>query len=381
LTFDGDDRTAKRDKRQRIYASPPTGWYYEPEYYIYSSVTGQKITDLDQYGQKLKTNVFMGSAVIYGDSFMTTDPITGSNMTTDLAGAIPQYDAGRVELEALGAIVPTQEPEIQEPPHSYGKGGSIFNPEFGSCAIDGSLQPTCRDADQILATGNGEIGPLNPYAALRIYEQPGTGRRRYEYVPWERDEDGRFRYQSVDLSIPASDEPEVVRRSWTYFLGDRFGASEKQNDNPKCWTVNLLIREQRVLDAFEKARKASAKSGNENGGFMFVDLQSGDVHIFEGSEGLKDEMPKLYKEIGAKAKSLGKSGRPYAFLTMYHTHPRGGWTASTWDISSFRDDRIAFVIYPEGNYKGPLAFYDGSNPSIPRGSPRLDRCLLSYDSK
>ncbi|MEP7148674.1 MAG: VCBS repeat-containing protein [Acidobacteriota bacterium] len=142
LTFDGDGRTAKRLKRKRTYASPPSGWYEEPEYYIYSSVTGQKIIELEHTGQKTKTNIYMGSTVIAehtsgGTAFKHTDPITGSVMQTAPSGEIELYDVGRVELEPLGAVLPTQPPEIQEPPHSFGKGGSTSNPETG-CEWNGT---------------------------------------------------------------------------------------------------------------------------------------------------------------------------------------------------------------------------------------------------
>jgi hypothetical protein len=69
LTFDGEGRTAKRLKRSRQWASPPSGWYEEPEYYIYSSVTGQKITELNPTGQKKKTSVYMGGTAIAEQSY------------------------------------------------------------------------------------------------------------------------------------------------------------------------------------------------------------------------------------------------------------------------------------------------------------------------
>ena len=205
LTFDGEGRAAKRVEERTTYLSPTQEWN-EPKYFLYSSVTGQKISEIDDTGRKKKTSVFMGSSVIAEESchnetcgyieFKHTDPLTGSSMQTDPDGSIPEYDSGRTELNATGDHIPTTDPEVWTSPQAYSKGGSTHNPEFGHCAVDGALQSDWRLCGAHLASGVGEIGPLNP----RVIRRFPDGRE--EILPIDRGPDG-YRYWARDYTCVA----------------------------------------------------------------------------------------------------------------------------------------------------------------------------------
>ncbi|MBC7899343.1 MAG: RHS repeat protein [Saprospiraceae bacterium] len=389
--LDGEGKSVRQNNYNYLNYS---GGYVlnKTEYFIYSTVLGKLLTEVKSDGTKKKTNVYgIGGVVAAQNTLGSTmqhvaweylDPSKASYIAA-LPDGGPIYggDNGQAELDPLGSDVGLSNPD-GGPLNPAGPGTRWGDPFGGySCRLDG-FETSCSQVMYVLSIGAGYIRDVGvPWGIPGRWEDiddpntkpsPGSPQGTIVAVGTISVFTPASFFYDWDFSqeqLPHSQPPTITP------------ISTEPPDNPDCWTVNLLLREQRVLDAFETARKASAKSGNENGGFMFVDLQSGDVHIFEASEGLKDEMPNLYKEIGAKAKSLAKGGRPYAFLTMYHTHPNGGRYASTPDISSFRDDRMAFVIYPEGNPSGPLAIYDGSWAAYPKGSQQFDRCLLSYSSK
>jgi YD repeat-containing protein len=145
-TFDGDGQSVKRLIRKRNRQNNNTTWYEEPEYAIYSSATGQKISSLTSSGQKLLTFVYLGSAIIaeqnYGGNdnsqvvFKHNDPVLGNVMQTYLSGEVSPGGAGRIDFEALGGVVPPEEGEELAIPDRK-KGGHISNPESG-CQLDGT---------------------------------------------------------------------------------------------------------------------------------------------------------------------------------------------------------------------------------------------------
>jgi hypothetical protein len=136
-------------------------WSEEPEYTIYSSVTGNKITDLTLSGQKHITYVYKNGSVIaeqhYGTSsnseldFKHTDPVTGSVRQTDTEGEISPGGVGRSDKEAFGASIPPPEEEVA--PFDYRKGGNVRNPEAG-CMLDMSNSIAfCQEIFQLMHTG------------------------------------------------------------------------------------------------------------------------------------------------------------------------------------------------------------------------------------
>jgi YD repeat-containing protein len=167
LTYDGDGRSVKRLKRhrQRIQGTEP--WNYEAEYQIYSSVTGQKITTLDNTGKKSVTLVYMGSSVIAEQkvlmdgsvnliAFKHTAPVTGNIEETELSGEISTYAHGKSNFGALGAVIPPEDEEEVEMPN-YQSGGHTKNPEHG-CTIDGMPISCNRAKDLLRAWGYPGIG-------------------------------------------------------------------------------------------------------------------------------------------------------------------------------------------------------------------------------
>jgi hypothetical protein len=141
ITFDGDGRVAKRVKRSRQWASPPSGWSYVPVYHLYSSVLGQEIAETGSSGSWLKKIYFNGTVIaeqtpyVSGLVFRHTDPVAGSEIKTDASGATVHPEIGRTERAALGEAIPTVEPELQGPPHNYwDKRGGTHNPEYGGCS-------------------------------------------------------------------------------------------------------------------------------------------------------------------------------------------------------------------------------------------------------
>ncbi|HKP71101.1 MAG TPA: hypothetical protein VJV05_17570, partial [Pyrinomonadaceae bacterium] len=120
--------------------------------------TGQMITEVDEDGERAKTNVSLGKTIIaddegsWGVRFKTMDPIAGSVMQSELSGEVSPYDIGRVEINALGNVVPTHEPEVQEP-HIYQKGGHVNNPEYGCVDPDFNSPASCDILAFLLNSG------------------------------------------------------------------------------------------------------------------------------------------------------------------------------------------------------------------------------------
>jgi len=65
--FDGDGRAAKQsslDNTYDIHLPGWTGWRATPTYNLYSSVTGEKITELNDQGAYYRTHIYMGHTEI-----------------------------------------------------------------------------------------------------------------------------------------------------------------------------------------------------------------------------------------------------------------------------------------------------------------------------
>ena len=110
---------AKREKRKRVWASPPSGWTYEPVYHLYSSVLGKEVAE-NSSGQWLKKIYFNGTVIAeqtpysWGLVFKHTDPVTGSEIQTETSGETVHPELGRIERAGLGEAIPTVEPEVQD---------------------------------------------------------------------------------------------------------------------------------------------------------------------------------------------------------------------------------------------------------------------------
>jgi hypothetical protein len=181
LMLDGDGRAAKRLRRNRIWAYPANGWSEAAEYHLISSVTGRTITELDETGGFMKTNVYMGSTLIAEKNaselvFKTTDPVTGGTMQQEASGEITPNGVGRVESEPLGTMIPTTEPENE--PHDYEKGAFVGNPE--TLFLDGapiSGTRLMRIMRSIGATGPGGYIFGNVWHYRKYLLNPGESPR------------------------------------------------------------------------------------------------------------------------------------------------------------------------------------------------------------
>jgi hypothetical protein len=149
-TFDGDGRPAKYAELER----PNNGsWASINFYYLYSSVTGQKITDIAPGGADGKHRVFMGDTVIhdntyqgpyvdasiYAIGFKVTDPVSGSTQEMNPSGAVPSpstYPHARNELGALGTSIPATAPTPYAPNY-LGRGGHAGDAGSG-CTWNGA---------------------------------------------------------------------------------------------------------------------------------------------------------------------------------------------------------------------------------------------------
>ncbi|MBK8464969.1 MAG: hypothetical protein IPL32_03990 [Chloracidobacterium sp.] len=171
-TYDGDGRAVKKVESENV-----------PWYYIHSSVTGQKITDVLVDGSDGLSRVYMGSTLIHdttaiGDNisalgFKVTDPISGSTQDILVSGAIPdptEAPYARNELAGLGTSIPIPPPGSSLltyfPPFNYnmgyGMGGFAGNAQSGCVDDNNNPIPCSPDSDkktgEYCKLDNGELG-------------------------------------------------------------------------------------------------------------------------------------------------------------------------------------------------------------------------------
>jgi YD repeat-containing protein len=147
--FDGDGRPVKgADLTSLRVGGIFSSWTSENSYVIYSSVTGQKISELNQAGALLHTLVYIGNKAIARRNgietrFKLTDPVTGSERNTDHDGVILTDESERTELAGLGTSVPFETGfsltlSIGAP--NYKKGGFVGKAEDG-CVVSAMEGP------------------------------------------------------------------------------------------------------------------------------------------------------------------------------------------------------------------------------------------------
>jgi hypothetical protein len=160
-TYDGDGRPAKVANLSRSYVGGQwETWSSENWYYIYSSVTGQKVTDVVLDGSWGNTHINMGSSTIaeIGSdnylAFSTNDPVTDSTWGTNSTGE-KGPDEGRVEMAALNTSVPPVAPANGMPPPVYKNGGNVGNP-YSGCQVEG-MPAHCDQINAILHAYNVDV--------------------------------------------------------------------------------------------------------------------------------------------------------------------------------------------------------------------------------
>ncbi len=186
-TFDGDGRPVKEQKFDRecddaeFPGECTVGWFdFGAVYYLYSSVTGQKITETVD-GENGIQHVYLGSTkiatgTVYESSlhrlFTETDPVTGSWVYVESTGSVPNGDSYRTELAGLNTSVPLTAPENFPPITNY-ETGYPGDAEYG-CMIDGFMQSDRGPCNELVRAGIGR--------PIRSHEQPGwTGGHWIDY--------------------------------------------------------------------------------------------------------------------------------------------------------------------------------------------------------
>jgi hypothetical protein len=146
--FDGDSRPVKGADLTSVKVGGIFGsWTAVNSYTIYSSVTGQKISELNEAGASLHTFVYVGDKPIarrdgLGIKFKLKDPVTGSERNTDDDGVILTDESERTELAGLGMNVPFETGSsltLSLGTPNYKKGGYIGDAEdgCGASAMEG----------------------------------------------------------------------------------------------------------------------------------------------------------------------------------------------------------------------------------------------------
>jgi YD repeat-containing protein len=223
LTFDGDGRAAKRLNRTRNRANGNTTYAEIPEYDIFSSVTGQRITNLTNTGAKLRTYVYMGKTVIseqwlFGVLFKYNDPVTGGVMQGVLSGELSADGFGRVDSAALGTNIPPQNGGEEAETPDYTKGGHTGNPE-SRCQID-SAPVSCSLMFGLARRAGAAIGD-NMVVPRWIStsgrnKSPGPGSASGVYSGQNSGTDGGPANHDSDLVIYTDTHASVDGGYWTF---------------------------------------------------------------------------------------------------------------------------------------------------------------------
>jgi hypothetical protein len=213
---DADGRMVKRYELERVGTG---NWVtLNKWHYLYSTVTGQKITEIAGDGYDAGMHVYMGAAEIAtyldGVTFKVTDPVTGSTRVTTDTGEIPagNEDGSRIELAGLGTYVthiqPTHTPEPR-----YIEGGDGSDSE-GGCEIDGTPMP-CNSAARLAAWIDGLPKPTAP-------QRPRDPRTLPSVIP------------ATALSGRTDGTPDFSRWHWQDFAPDLvFADGEDRQKNRK----------------------------------------------------------------------------------------------------------------------------------------------------
>lgn len=184
--YDGDGRASVVTDLTRIRIQGVWyDWDAQNSYNIYSSVTGQKITELTATGEHAQTFVYMGGTKIarfdsHGVAFHVADPMTGSEQQTADGSFDPESNQ-RLELAALGTNVPVTDPPSMPPPDpSYS--GYVGSPEQGGIFVDASDSPVpCYQQDFVIREKSKKkkiepTGIVDPRSRPKLpFVDPGKG--------------------------------------------------------------------------------------------------------------------------------------------------------------------------------------------------------------
>ncbi|MBP9664332.1 MAG: hypothetical protein KBD94_06885 [Pyrinomonadaceae bacterium] len=304
-TYDGDGRPVKEQKFDRecddaeFPGECTVGWFdFGAVYYLYSSVTGQKITDMGN-GLNGGQHVYMGGTKIAYYSnyengnyrlFTETDPVTGSWVYVESPGSVPNGDSYRAELAGLGTSVPLTAPESFPPILNY-DAGYVGDAEFG-CTDEWDDRVPCTVA--LMLANRGErnkdkkppLGPELPdyFIGADNKRQGYRGLRKVSYYTGYNWADGgepingdmwildpsRNRGGDCDLQVPTFDQLGTVNYGGSAalsLLNNTYGKTAR----PQYESMTLHNKA-----VFLNTVEAVAAQGVNLANAQFVDFYNGD---------------------------------------------------------------------------------------------------------
>lgn len=134
-----------------------------------------------------------------------------------------------------------------------------------------------------------------------------------------------------------------------------------QQPKQNCLTWNQLINNPAFKEAFEIAWKDTAKSGKENGGWIFYDPKANTLYSHRASEGERRSMPRIEDDYRNQLSQFQRNGQAVVFFAMFHTHPGGTPYPSGDDLTWLGDksksqtgnlpiSKLGIVIHGPGKY-------------------------------
>ncbi|CAN5407752.1 hypothetical protein BH10ACI3_BH10ACI3_12080 [soil metagenome] len=303
--YDGDGRAVKRvDLQKRLISSAwqdsdPFNWYY-----LYSSVTGQKITDLIGWdgSESIGNRVYMGDSVIYDTTFKATiyddnsytgigftasDPITGSTQDMPTSGEVPadtSTSQTRNELAGLGTSIPAVAPTPTATyAPNYHRGGYAGNAGSG-CILNG-FESTPRDCRDALA-GHEFAGGHIVFAKW----DETYGREYVRFAGFEEHEiDNRFAIDRLSELRTFLNNNRNCAELLYNLSSVRLGVIDaRDSDNPLeifLATLNFVDATSNNSAVFNQPKseggvKSLGQDANENG-VAARGSENGDIHVFD----------------------------------------------------------------------------------------------------
>jgi YD repeat-containing protein len=190
-----------------------------PDYFIYSTVLGKVLTEVNKNGVKLRTYIYglggvvatanertisQTGVVVQEPKWEHRDPSNATYITTDPNGE--RFFGEQAELNPAGVNVRTGSPNPQNLSNPGGFGNYPF---FGdtsggpSCYKDWVLQESCGEVFQLIGAGIADFGPLNQV------EHDGGGWGHYECPGGELACGYYYHYAYDTNSLINEDDPSL----------------------------------------------------------------------------------------------------------------------------------------------------------------------------
>ncbi|MET0753299.1 MAG: VCBS repeat-containing protein, partial [Pyrinomonadaceae bacterium] len=282
MFFDGDGRVVKTINRTRNRANGNTNYGYMSEYDIYSSVTGQKISNLTYTGDRLHTYAYLGNTVIADQwsgslMFKFNTPVTGSVEETLSSGAINPNHTGKIEMGALGTVIPSQNGDGEEiDPSATHQGGHTKNPESG-CQLNYAWVSCDRQQEYYRSMGGSVLGGQIIDVTVKssrvwlirgpIPEDAWNNTRnlileRGEFLGWLNDVNVNFyETNTINDQTQVSNGPAKLTQKESRKLQEMRDKAKEESDGEMCrkFLEEHNISRQSVIDALYNHTAYSAK--------------------------------------------------------------------------------------------------------------------------